>query len=61
MEQTPEWKRPYSSPTLTRMTLEQATEFVAQRASLTGAAANCLQSLRLQSDAKRKSRSAHNH
>ena len=60
MEQIPESKRPYSSPALTLMTEEQATRFVAQRAALTKeAAANFLQSLRLEFEAKSKKHSAY--
>ena len=60
MEQTRASKRPYSSPTLTRLTKEQATQFVAQRTSQTeDAAANFLESLRLRSEANPKKHSAH--
>lgn len=60
MEQSRDAKKPYSSPTLTPMTEEQATRFVAQRAMLTKeAAVNFLQSLRLQFEAKSKKHSAY--
>jgi hypothetical protein len=62
MEQSREAKKSYSSPTLTPMTEEQATQFVAQRALLTAeAAVDFLQSLRLQSEANPKKQSAHGH
>ncbi len=60
MEQTRASKKPYSCPTLTPLTKEQATQFVAQRTSLAeGAAASFLESIHLVSEANPKKHAAH--
>jgi len=54
MNCTPESKRKYSSPALTPMTMEQATQFVARHGSSTEEALNSLKLLRLQAEGHQK-------